>query len=509
VVRDQIRDKLPYPFDDMGEQSVRNIARPVRAYAMSASAVASTRLIMVQPQPASARRIISPQRAAVVASAIAVIAIAIAGWWEWPKGNSPTVFVHAPAIASTSASRLSIVVLPFTNLSSDPDQEYFADAISDDLTTDLSRISGSFVIARTTAFTYKGKAVDVKQIGLDLGVRYILEGSVRRLGEQLQVNVQLIDAENGGHVWADRFDTDRRDLAEAEKAIPARLALRLQLEIVRAAAGRMDPEAAGDLGAQDLILRARALGTRPTSRANREAALQAWERALIADPQSTDARNGIAGILAGNVGDGFSNSISQDLARAEQLLLESLEREPNQSRAHQVMGWLRRFQNRPTEAMAEYETAIALDPNNVAAIRQIGQLLRAMGEPEAAIPYLEKSLRLDPRGVEVFAAYQNLGWCDFMLGNLDEAEEFFTKARAANPRVWFVHLGLAMVLAVKGQIDEARAAIAESLRLNPEINSIARLRTYNARGQGADNPKSERLRNIVEAGLRRAGFPDE
>jgi adenylate cyclase len=167
VVRDQIRDKLPYPFDDMGEQSVKNIARPVRAYAMTAIAVASTPLVAVPPQPNPARRRIGPRRAAIAASVVAIMGIGIAVWWAWPQGNSPMVSVQAPAAAtpqnppavvSTPAPRLSIVVLPFANLSSDPDQEYFVDGITDDLTTDLSRISDSFVIARNTAFTYKGKA---------------------------------------------------------------------------------------------------------------------------------------------------------------------------------------------------------------------------------------------------------------------------------------------------------------------------------------------------------------
>ena len=142
--------------------------------------------------------------------------------------------------------RLSIVVLPFANLSNDPDQEYFADAITDDLTTDLSRISDSFVIARNTAFTYKGKAVDAKQISRELGVRYVLEGSVRRMGDQVQVNVQLIDGETGAHTWADRFETDRRNLAEAQNEITGRLARTLHLELVQDAGRRIERGARRD-----------------------------------------------------------------------------------------------------------------------------------------------------------------------------------------------------------------------------------------------------------------------
>jgi len=199
VVRDQIRDKLPCPFEDMGEQSVKNIARPVRAYAMSPTAVASTPLVAAPAQRGRARRSMIPGRAVIAASIATVIGVGLAAWWAWPHAGSSPVSVQAPAnpqsppsVARTeakSAPRLSIVVLPFTNLSNDPDQEYFADGITDDLTSDLSHISDSFVIARTTAFTYRGKPVDVKQIGRELGVRYVLEGSVRRACNQVQVNV--------------------------------------------------------------------------------------------------------------------------------------------------------------------------------------------------------------------------------------------------------------------------------------------------------------------------------
>jgi adenylate cyclase len=249
VVRDQIRDKLPYPFEDMGEQSVKNIARPVRAHAMSAEAVASTALVALPAQPGSVRRSTSPRRTVIALSTAAVIAIGIAAWWAWPKGSAPMVQVQVPAAASsqgpgaiarTPAPRLSFVVLPFANLSNDPDQEYFVDGITDDLTTDLSRISDSFVIARTTAFTYKGKAVDVKHIGRELGVRYVIEGSVRRAGSNVAVNVQLIDAESGAHVWADRFDIDYTDLAEGQREITGRLARSLNVELVEAVGHRIE-----------------------------------------------------------------------------------------------------------------------------------------------------------------------------------------------------------------------------------------------------------------------------
>jgi TolB-like protein/DNA-binding winged helix-turn-helix (wHTH) protein len=187
-----------------------------------------------------------------------------------------------------TAPRLSIVVIPFSNLSDDPEQEYFADGITEDLTTDLSRISGSFVIARNTAFASKGKPVDAKQIGRELGVRYALEGSVRRTGDQVRVNVQLVDTESGAHLWADRFDTDRSNLAEAQNEITGRLARTLNLELVAAADRRIEQERALNPDARDIIMRGWALYYRPPSPASRREAQRVFEQALELDAQSVD-----------------------------------------------------------------------------------------------------------------------------------------------------------------------------------------------------------------------------
>src|SRR6202040_1319878 len=196
----------------------------------------------------------------------------------------------APAIASIPAPRLSFVVLPFANLSKDPDQEYFADGITEDLTADLSRIPGSFVIARTTAFTYKGKPVDVKQIGRDLGVYYVLEGGVRRLGDRVQVNVQLIDTKTGSHVWVDHFDTERRDLVQAQSEITSRLARTLGTELLSDVGRRIEQDHAANPDARDLVMRARALNRLSTSPAVHKDALNLLEQALPLDPASLQAR---------------------------------------------------------------------------------------------------------------------------------------------------------------------------------------------------------------------------
>ena len=518
VVRDQIRDKLPYVFEDMGEQQVKNIARPVRAYALSARAVAAA---APSPAPAVPAGMAARRRLIVIlASMTAVLAIAVAGWWAWSRGGLTPASVEPPPEAGAPAAsvrpagspaaiapRLSIVVLPFENLSHDPDQDYFADGITEDLTTDLSRISGSFVIARNTAFTYKGIAVDAKQLGRDLGVHYVLEGSVRRLGDQVQVNVQLIDAQSGAHVWADRFETDRRNLVEAQSEITGRLARTLNLELVQAVGRRIEEERSVDPDAQDLIMRGWALYQRPLNSENRKEALQAFERAQAIDPNSLDAEIGIAAVLAVNVADGTTETPKEDEARTEKLLADALQRDPNRAQIHVTMALLRRLQNRLAESRIEWERAIALDPNNPVAYGQLGVTLIYLGDPAAAIPLEQKRLRLNPNDPNIALAYWSLGLAHLLLGHLDEAIELLSKARAANPRIYYIDLDLAAALALKGNLDEARSVLAEAIRLKPEINSIARQR---ARWAYTNNPAYRAMaEKTVDVGLRKAGMPEE
>jgi len=479
VVRDQIRDKLPYAFEDLGEQSVKNIARPLRVYAMSANAAASIPLNASPAQPARACRPVGPQRAAIVAALVAVISIASAIWWTWPQRSRPTVAVPTaslqgpPALTSVPAPRLSFVVLPFENLSRDPDQEYFADGITDDLTTDLSRISGSFVIARNTAFTYKGKAVDAKQIGRELGVHYAIEGSVRRAGNQVQVNVQLIDGETGAHVWADRFEADRTNLTEAQSEITGRLARSLNLELVEVVGRRIERDKTANPDARDLIMRGWALYYRTFSIANREESERLFERALEIDPQSVDARVGIATVLVSNMVDGWSSSTQQDGVRTENLLREVLERDANVPMAHFALGLLRRTQVRLPESGNEFETAIAQDRNFARAIFQLGLTLFFLGQPQAAIPHIEKAIRLNPHDSNLTAPYWGLGACHLLMGEADQAIGLLQKARAANPRFWWPHIWLAGALGLRGDLDEAQLELGEALRLKPNLGSLA------------------------------------
>jgi TolB-like protein/cytochrome c-type biogenesis protein CcmH/NrfG len=524
TVRDHIGDRLPYSFDDLGEQNVKNIAQPVHAYELSAASVRSL------PEVATPSRLIGPSRrnrsrlAILMASIVAAIGIGTAVWWVWPKGHSSAVPGQAsmaasvqrpPATEAKSAPRLSIVVLPFSNLSNDPDQEYFADGITDDLTSDLSRISGSFVIARTTAFTYKGKPIDVKQIGRELGVRYVLEGSVRRTGDQVRVNAQLIDAESGAHLWADQFDTNRANLPEAQSEITGRLAWTLNIELLSDASHRIERENAADPDARDLVMRGWAWWYRPSSIANAQEALRAFERALELDPRSAEARIGIARVLVGSVASAWNSTsfqqdgVQKDLARGERLLFEATESDPNQPMAYAVMGLLRRMQSRLSESRIALEKALTLDPNFEWANMHLGWTLLFLGEPGDAIAHGEKSLRFSPRDPSIFWRYELLGWCQLVSNHADEAVDLFIKGRTANPRIWTTAYGLAGALALKGDLDAAKAVLAETLKLKPEINSLAQWYAWLPWTSKANAPRFWALQDrTLDTGLRRIGFPE-
>src|SRR5260221_4492162 len=284
TVRDQVRDRLPYLFEDRGEQSVKNIARPVRVFALSAAVIASV--------PPDVR--------------------ATAGETRMAAGAPPVATNAAPP-----PPRLSIMVLPFATLSKDPEQEYLAEGFTNDLTTDLSRISGSFVIARNTAFTYKGKVTDVRQIGHELGIRYVLEGSIRRTGALVRINAQLVDVETGAQLWAERFDRDRSDLAAIQDEIVGRIATTLRYELIDLESSRSLRERQTNPDAVDLTMRGWSTFYRHDSREVRGEARDLFEQAVRIDDRVAAALAGLALTHAAFVSDTWSADIAEGLRLAE------------------------------------------------------------------------------------------------------------------------------------------------------------------------------------------------
>jgi adenylate cyclase len=464
VVRDQVRDKLPHLFEDRGEQSVKNIARPIRVYALRPEAVA-----------------------------------------DLPDTSMPSAMPATSISQPAVVPRLSIVVLPFANLSNDPDQEYFADGITEDLTTDLSRITGSFVIARNTAFTYKGKPVDAKQIGHELGVLYVLEGSVRRSGDRVRVNAQLVNAQTGGHLWAERFDRQTGDLFGLQDEITGRIALTVQSELISAEAHR----STSDPDAQDYILRGRAAQSKPFFRGKHAEVASFFERALALDPLSTEARSRLANALVGGVIEFQSDTPAADMQRAEELIDQVLGASPNSAFVHFAKAQFLRAQSRSEDAIFEYETAIALDRNFANAYGYLGACKLLTGVVDEVIPLEEQAIRLDPRSPDTGSRYFYVGAVHLLRSCLDEATLWFEKARSTYSWFHAIHASLAAAYALKGETEQASAALGEARKRSDRYSSITRLKTAPGR-QWLEAPK---LRALAEAtyfeGLRLAGMPEE
>ena len=279
------------------------------------------------------------------------------------------VFPRRRALHAPGAARLSIVVLPFTNLSNDPAQDYFADGVTENLTTELSRLHNSFVIARNTAFTFKGKNVDAKAIGKELGVRYVLEGSVQRDANRVRVNAQLIDAESGAHLWADRFDEDVADLFKLQDEVVARLARTLQVELVNAEAQRSLHDRPRNPDAIDLTMRGSALLNQPLTKANRFEARDLFEQALALDPTNADALAGAAFVDSSDYVLGLSEQSVDMYARAMQQANQALLLDPDQATAHYTKARLIIFRAKPNDAasaneiIAEAEASLRADPS--------------------------------------------------------------------------------------------------------------------------------------------------
>jgi TolB-like protein/DNA-binding winged helix-turn-helix (wHTH) protein/Flp pilus assembly protein TadD len=448
---------------------------------------------------ASSRRLASS--ALLIAAAVGVMLILGLGAWLLPTMKPAAVATSIPA--PLAVPRLSIVVLPFANLSDDPDQQYFADGVTDDLTTDLSRIADSFVISRNTAFTYRNKPIDTKQIGRELGVRYVLEGSVRRSGQRVRVNAQLIDAATDAHLWADRFDGDTSDLFAMQNDIMTRIGMALSVELVAAEVAR--PTDHPD--ALDYILRGRAVMDKPKTRETYAEAISLFDHALTLDPRSAEAQRWLATFLSGRVLAEMTGTAAADVARAEGLAGQVLAAAPRSAGAHFTKGMVLEAQKRLDEAVPEYETAITLNRNFAAAYAHMGYINRSNGSPAEAIPPLEQAIRISPRDAELATWYEVIGRAHLMQGHIDEALVWAEKARAYNPERPSLRALLAAGYALNGESERGAAELAEARRLSSDdrYSSISRLKTI-----VSFRPKALALYEPTYlAGLRKAGMPEE
>jgi len=405
--------------------------------------------------------------------------------------------------APTSASppRLSIVVLPFANLSGDTEQDYFVDGVTESLTTDLSRISGSFVIGRHTAFTYKDKAIDLRQIGRELNIRYVLEGSVQRSGSRLRINVQLVDAETSNHLWAERFDKPITDLFDMQDEIVSRLANTLDAQLVAVEARRAErsqhPDALG-LNFQGMAC----LNKGPTPE-NMAQARGFYERALALDPNNIEALVGTARVDVSTGASFLTDDRVTLFARAEKTLTEVLSIAPHHAFAHAVLGFLLIVSNRAARGIAECERALALDHNIAMAHGWIALAKNFMGRSAETEGHVQEALRLSPHDTRAHFWMMFVGGAKLHLGEDAEAVAWFRRGLEAHRNHPLAHFQLAAALALLGHLNEARAAAQAGLALDPGF-TLRRFRV----SAPSDNPTyRDRGRRVYEA-MRLAGIPE-
>jgi TolB-like protein/Tfp pilus assembly protein PilF len=415
-----------------------------------------------------------------------------------------TSVIPAPA-ATRSASgppRLSIVVLPFSNLSDNREQQFLADGITVDLTTDLSRIRDALVISCNTAFTFRNKVIGTTQIARDLDVRFVLEGSVQRSGNQIRINAQLIDGVADRHVWAERFDRDIGDLMALQNEVVSRIAVELNLELITAEATR--PAEESDV--LDCVIRGRSLGWQTLSWDNYVQRICLYERACALDDRSVEAKSRLALVFVGRTLDLMTQSAAADIARAEVLVGQALAISPLSPIAHYAMGHLRRAQGRFADAIPEYETALASNRNWVAAIAFLGGSKFHVGFIDEVIPAQERAIRLSPRDPEIWIFYIYIGIAHLLRSRIDEAILWLERSRTCSLKHPRPNAFLASAYALKGESTRAQAYLAEARRLSGgRYGSISAIKAGGHFGVPEVTTLFERT---FLAGLILAGVPD-
>ena len=451
----QVKGRLELAVSDLGPIQLKNIAEPIRVYSLEVD------------QPARAK----------------------------------------PAPASTPEKpdpRLSIVVLPFANIGGDPEQEHFVDGVTESLTTDLSRIRHAVVLGRNTAFTYKGKHVDLKQIGRELNVRYVLEGSVQRGGGRMRINVQLIDAETGNHLWAERFDKPLADLFDMQDEIVARLANALNAQLVAAEARRA--EQAPNPNSMDLYFQGLAWLNKGATPDNVARAQSFFDGALAADPANVDALVGsaradtAAGVLL------FVTDPTEVFFAAEAKLTKALSSIPDHPGAHMCLGVVDIVTKRAAQGIAECEHALALDRNLASAHSIVGLGKIFIGRAEETEAHVGEALRLSPRDANAYLWMNYAGGAKLHLGSYEQAVAWCRRAIEANRNYPYPHFVLAAALAQLGRLDEARSAVKAGLALSPAF-SVSRSRA--GRTTMSDDPTYLAQLEPIFDGLRKAGVPEQ
>jgi adenylate cyclase len=524
TVYDQIKNKLALGYEYQGEQTVKNIAEPVRVYRVLleplAAATAGQAVLRQAQHERSANRdpvTLSPSkpvlsrveggdrthrvstahltRTVLVSAGLLVVAgIATLLYSSLSPFRTPQSEIRNQE-ALPLPDKPSIVVLPFTNMSGDPEQEYFSDGMTEDLTTDLSKLSGLFVIARNSAFAYKGQAVDIGEVRRKLGVRYVVEGSVRKVSEQVRITAQLVDTTTNGHLWSERYDRSLQEIFALQDEIRQKIVTALKVKLTKDEQARFQHAPTNNLEAYDYFLRGQEQFWRGTKEANAQAR-QMYEKAIELDPHYA----GAYAMLGHTYVEEWINQWNQDpqiLERAFELAQKAVALDDVLPLAHGILGRVYQWKNQHEQAITEGERAVALDPNNAESHVRLAGILSAADRTEEAVEVAKKAMRLNPHYPPVYL--RSLGGAYHQAWYNEEAIATIKRYLVYNPNDPVAHVMLTCSYSDLGRDEEARMAAAEVLRLNPNFST----ELWKKNQWFRDPAELERhLNNLRKAGLK-------
>ncbi len=484
---DQVKKKLDYGYRFQGERKVKNIAEPVRLYAVLPDAEAGT---------VSGSRRSSPKawRWASAGLALIVILGGIVWWRPWVPTVEPA---RLAKMAFPLPKKPSIAVLPFNNLSGDKTQEYLADGFSENIIQALSKVPEMFVIARNSSFTYKGKPVKVQRVAEELGVRYVLEGSIQKSGDRIRVTAQLIDAIKGHHLWSERYDRKLTDLFAVQDEITQKIVGALEIELTERDVTRARRGATGNVKAWEIARRGIHVFRRITKEDNVRARRMAQE-AIALDPKYVVALNLLAYTHYYDARLGWSDDPAKSLARTEELAKKIVALDPRHPDNYHLLLQIHMLKGENDKAIAVGEEGVDLYPNHSVNIALLAQALVFSGRAEEALALARRAMRLSPHYPWYFLNF--VGYAYHEMGRYGEAIDALKKSLARNPNAITTWVRIAAVYSEAGRADEARAAARRILNINPKfsVRAFAKALPYK------DKVRLER----VLAALRKAGLPE-
>jgi TolB-like protein/class 3 adenylate cyclase len=500
---EQIENKLPLHYDYLGEHEVKNITRPVRVY----RALMDNGGAKEKGERPTARG----SRNMLLAVGLAAVLVAIGGVALWqfflhpappppPVASKPVEKADPQKMAYALPEKPSIAVLPFVNMSDDPKQEFFSDGITEEIITALSKLPQFFVIARNSTFTYKGKAVKIKQVSEELGVQYVLEGSVRRDGERVRITAQLIDGLSGKHVWAERYEGDLKDIFALQDEITMKIITELRGKMVTG--GEVRSAAKGTKNLEAYLKQMQAMEY--TIRLTKDDAIQARklsEEVIALDPDYPKGYIRLAFILTMDAALGRTDSPQQANARAMELIEKAISLDPEDGYPHALRGVILVQMREYDKAFAEVDKALSLEPNQIGILNESASVLWRGGKPEQALPLFEKLFRINP--LPVLGNFTGAGMAYNLAGQYEKAADMFKKAIQRGPQNYLGYMGYSISNSLLGRTEEARASVKELLRVSPQF-SIEQFRGMMSRIGMKDQAAVEKFSEA----LRKAGLPE-